>query len=139
VKLITKHDPFAVLLSHLHPFAASSPAELKVIGRSCTVVNRRSGSVLASEGSPSREFFVVVSGTAVVTRNGLAEAVLRTGDSFGAPDLLAKRESSAGLVALSDVELIVMSTAEFCGLLETAPSFRRRVVQGLADRARAGT
>lgn len=80
---------------------------------------------------------MLVSGTALVTRNGLADVVLRAGDSFGDADLLAKGEWSAGLVALTDVELVVMSTAEFCGLLDTAPSFRRRVIGRLADRARA--
>ena len=133
----TTHDPYAARLSRLNPFAASSSTELRTIAHSCTIVTCKSGAILAREGGASREFLVIGSGAALVTRDGVPDVVLRAGDSFGDADLLAKRESSAGLVALSDVELVVMSGGEFVALLDTAPSFRTRVVKALAERARA--
>lgn len=132
-------DRHAAYLAQLDLFAASSSTELRTIARSCTVVTRRSGATLAREGETSREFLVIKSGAALATRGGLPDVVLCAGDSFGDADILAKRESSAGLVALTDVELIVMSTAEFSGLLDAAPSFRRRVIKRLAGDARASS
>jgi CRP-like cAMP-binding protein len=131
-------DDVHTLLSRLEPFAASSPAEIRAIARSCTIVTCGAGTILAREGVRTREFFVIASGTALVTRQGVADVTLHPGDPFGAIDLLTKSESSAGLIALSDVDLVVMSSIEFLGLLDEAPSFRRRVMTRLAERARVG-
>jgi CRP-like cAMP-binding protein len=120
----------------LPAFRACSPAELRAIAGSSTLVTRDGGTVLTREGVLSREFAVLASGSAVVTRDGRAEAMLRPGDSFGDADLLSGRPSSATVIALTDSDLVVMSRREFLAVLETAPAFRRRVIASLADRAR---
>ena len=125
-------------LRTLSPFAACSGDELRAIGRRSTIVRRSAGSVLVREGAPSREVLILASGVALVTGDGRPDAMLRTGDCFGEADLLAGSSSSATVVALTDVELVVVSHGEFSALLDKVPTFRRRVVTSLAERARAG-
>jgi len=122
-------------MNDLHLFDACSPRELRTVARNSTQIVRRSGSLLAREGSRKVEFFVIVSGSALVTRDDLPRTFMTQGDWFGEADLLARSPYSYGLLALTDVELVVMSSAEFATVFESVPSFRRRVVTRLAARA----
>jgi CRP-like cAMP-binding protein len=131
----TIRDGYLDSLSSLRPFVACSPAELRAIGRGSTPVARRAGAVLARQGQLVREFLVLASGSAVVVRDDAADAVLLPGDWFGDDDLLSKRAASATVIALSDVEVIVMASAEFSTLFDAVPTFRRRLVTALAARA----
>lgn len=131
-------NTYTTVLSRLRPFAACSADELGAIARSCTPIVRKAGSVLARECALRKEVLILLSGSALVTRDGLPETVLDAGDSFGDADVLARGQTSAGLVALTDVELLVMSGAEFSAVFETVAPFRRRIVRALAERARFG-
>lgn len=62
---------------------------------------------------------------------------MSTGEWWGDTDLLAGTRSSATVIALTDVECLVMSRNEFLGLFDDAPAMRRRVVRSLANAARA--
>lgn len=128
-------DAHEASLRDLRPFDACSPHELRTVARNCTPVVRAAGRGLAREGAPALEFLVIASGSALVTLGGVAHEVLRPGDWFGDVELLYRSRYSSGLVALTEVELIVMSTSEFSALFESVPSFRRRVVTRLAGRA----
>ena len=86
------------------------------------------------QGSSVREFLVLASGSALVTRDDQPDVLLRPGDWFGDGELLAKSTASATVIALTDVELIVMSYGEFIGLVDAITSFRRRLVTALAER-----
>jgi CRP-like cAMP-binding protein len=133
---VSRRDTHLGSLRDLRPFGACSTDELRAVGRRCTTVTRSAGSILARQGAPSREVFVLASGVALVACDGRPDGVLRAGDCFGDADLLARGVASATLVALSDVELVVMSHAEFSALLDKVPSFRRRIFTSLAERAR---
>jgi CRP-like cAMP-binding protein len=123
-------------LSGLRVFEACSPNEIRSIARRSTLVGRRAGSVLVREGATGREFLVVVSGSALISRMGVAETVMGPGDWFGDLDLLSTTSSSATVTALTDVDLIVMSRPEFTSVFDAVGPFRSRVVKELAVRAR---
>jgi CRP-like cAMP-binding protein len=101
------------------------------------LVRRPSGTVIVREGAPSHEFLIVASGSALVSRAGIPELVLGSGDWFGDIDLLSSSSSSATVTALTDVELMVMSWSEFSTLFETIGPFRSRIVRELATRTRS--
>lgn len=130
-------DGYLTSLSRLRPFQACSTKELKAVARACTPVHRGAGSVLVREGAPGRELLIVASGSALVSRQGLPETVIGSGDWFGDLDLLSASMSSATVSTLTDVELIVMSWSEFSTLFETVGTFRKRIVKELASRARS--
>jgi CRP-like cAMP-binding protein len=83
---------------------------------------------------PCGEFVVLVSGAAAVVRNGGPVEFLAAGQWWGDTELLAGTRSSSTVVALTDVECLVMSRNEFLGLFDDAPAMRRRVVRSLAAR-----
>ncbi len=125
--------------SYLRPlplFAASSERELEAIVRNSTRIDRPSGHVFVREGARCDEFVVLVSGSVAVVRNGRPDDVMRAGEWWGDADLLAgSRSSSMNVIALTDVECLVMSRNEFLGLFNDAPTMRRRVVRSLAARS----
>ena len=73
------------------------------------------GKVLVTEGETGHEFFVILDGTAKVTRQGRSIATLGPGQAFGELALLDKAPRNATVVAESDVELVVLGQREFAG------------------------
>ncbi len=88
------------------------------------------GSVLAGEGSPVREFVVILSGE---VSDG--EQVLRPGDHFGHKGLIHDVPHASTMVATTPVRLLVFSRPAFTGLLEL-PSVGRKVMRELVTEIR---
>jgi CRP/FNR family transcriptional regulator, cyclic AMP receptor protein len=127
------------LLDHLHQvtlFAACSRKDLqKVAHRS---ENRRvaAGTTIVNEGEDGDEFFVILDGTARVSRHGRKIATLGPGSGFGELALFDKATRNATVVADTDVELVVLGQREFAGLLDEVSGFARKMLTGTAHRLR---
>ena len=82
-------------------FAGCSRAELREVALSADEVGFPEGHVLTREGQRGREFFVLVEGTARVTKDGKPLANLHAGDWLGEIAILthAPRTASAALQA----------------------------------------
>lgn len=107
-----------------------------MVTRSCTQVTRQAGAVFVRVGQTSREFVLITSGSVAVIRQGSPEVILGPGEWFGDVDLLSVGASSAMVIALTDVECMVMSRQEFVTLFDAVPSFRKRLVRSVASMAR---
>ena len=94
------------------------------------------GKVLVEEGRIGQEFFIIVDGTAKVTRNGQKVATLGPGSHFGELALLDRRPRSASVISESDLDVLVMSQRQFNGLLESVPTIARKMLSALATRLR---
>jgi CRP-like cAMP-binding protein len=94
------------------------------------------GTELTRQGDYAQEFFVVVSGTADVTRDGARVAALEAGDFFGEVGLLGPRwERAATVVATSPMRLLVLARREFRELLFAAPTIAARIRGAAIQRA----
>jgi CRP/FNR family cyclic AMP-dependent transcriptional regulator len=94
------------------------------------------GAELTREGGYAREFFVVVSGTADVHRDGERVGRLGPGDFFGEVGLLGPRwERSATVIATSPMRLLVMARRQFRELLFAAPTVATRIRGAATQRA----
>src|SRR4051794_2269252 len=102
-------DPYLRALSRLHLFAACPDQELSRIARHSTLVELPSGHVFSREGARSDEFVVLASGSAAIVRDGRPDEFIGAGEWWGDADLLAGERSSSTVIALSDVECLVMS------------------------------
>ena len=94
------------------------------------------GRELTRQGGYAQEFFVVVSGTADVMRDGERVGALEPGDFFGEVGLLGTRwERTATVVATSPMRLLVMARQQFRELLFAAPAAAAPILRAAADRA----
>jgi CRP-like cAMP-binding protein len=133
---MARNDVFIGHLSEVPLFSALSRKELNLVARRAEDVQVPAGRVLVSEGSTGAEFFVILSGTAKVSRRGRKVATLGPGAAFGELALLDRAPRNATVTAESDMELVVLGQREFGGLLDDVPGFARKLLTGMARRLR---
>jgi len=133
---MARNDQFIDHLSQVPLFSALSRRELALVARRAEDVTVAPGKVLVSEGETGRQFFVVMSGTAKLTRRGRRIATLGPGASFGELALLDKHPRNATAVAETPMELVVIGQREFAGLIDDVPGFARKLLAAMAARLR---
>jgi CRP/FNR family cyclic AMP-dependent transcriptional regulator len=133
---MARRDQFMDHLSQVPLFSALSRRELALVARRAEDVEVPQGKVLVSEGETGQQFFVIMSGTAKLTRRGRKIAMLGPGDSFGELALLDKHPRNATAVAESAMELVVIGQREFAGLIDDVPGFARKLLAAMAARLR---
>ncbi|MSO38335.1 MAG: cyclic nucleotide-binding domain-containing protein [Acidimicrobiia bacterium] len=134
---MARNDAFLNHLAAVPMFSALSRKELVLLGKRAEDLEVDPGRVLVTEGATGSEFFVIVSGTAKVTRRGRKVATVGPGDAFGELALLVPAPRNATVVAVTQMEVLVIGQREFRALLEEAPGFSRKLLTGMATRLRA--
>jgi CRP-like cAMP-binding protein len=126
-------------LRKLDLFAECTRAQLRKIDALTTDLSIQKDAVLIREGGVAREFIVILSGSAQVTRqtdDGVATvADVGPGDFLGEMALLTGTSRTATVTATTDLEVLVSSTGEFRSILEIAPSVERKVRRASLARA----
>jgi CRP-like cAMP-binding protein len=122
------------LLSRIPLFAGCSKAELREVALSASEVDLPKGEVLTREGERGREVFVLVEGTARVTRDGRKLADLRSGDWLGEIAILTHSPRTATVTATSPVRALVITDAAFRNVVETMPRVALKVLARVAER-----
>ena len=122
------------LLQRVPLFAGCSKSELKELAMTAEEIDLREGRVLTKEGSPGREFFVLVEGTARVTRKGRKVADLGPGDWFGEIALITDAPRTATVTATSPVDVLVITDRRFRRVVETMPSIAIKVLASVGER-----
>jgi CRP/FNR family transcriptional regulator, cyclic AMP receptor protein len=119
------------------PLFASVPRRLRrTVASWADEIAVPAGTELTRQGAYAQEFFVVVSGTADVTRDGAHVAALEAGDFFGEVGLLgAGWERTATVVATSPMRLLVLARREFRSLLAVLPAVAGSIQRAAAERA----
>jgi CRP-like cAMP-binding protein len=118
-------------------FARCSKKELEAVAKLGTSIKVDPGYVLTREGRRGYEFFVILEGEATCSIDGQPVGTMSAGDFFGEVALLdAQRTRSATVVADTAMEVIVIDSREFSGMLGDAPSAARQIMGKLAERLR---
>ena len=115
-------------------FAACSDHELERLAGLADEVHIPGGERVIGAGELGREFFVIESGQARVSRAGREVAELGPGDYFGELALLGEPVRNADVAAVSDCDLVVLTSSQFSGLLDDMPGLARTLLRGLARR-----
>lgn len=124
------------LLSGVALFSACSRGELGRIASLADQLDVPEGKVLAREGEPGWEFFVVCEGRAKATKRGRKVASFGRGSFFGEMSLLDNGPRSATVTAETDMQLLVLTSRSFSALIADHPSVSRKVLRGMAERLR---
>ena len=133
---MARHDAFIDHLQQVPMFSACSKRDLGLVARRAEDVRVAAGKVLVNEGETGHEFFVILDGTARVTRHGKRVATLGPGSAFGELALLDQAPRNATVVAETPMELVVLGQREFAGIIDEVPGFARKLLAGMAARLR---
>ncbi len=117
-------------------FSKLSQKELAEVARHCEEIQVKSKQVLANEGKPGSECFIVVSGEITIRRNNRKLATIGAGGIAGEMALLDESPRSATLITSADSDLLVFSRRDFRLLLDELPSVSRKLLATLSERLR---
>lgn len=122
------------LLERVPLFSRLSRPELERISTIADEIDFREGKELAREGAAGREFFVIVEGTAEVTRGSRKLRTLSDGDFFGEISLITKLPRTATVTTVSSSRLLVITDRSFRRMLDESPAIQRKVLEALGER-----
>src|SRR6266511_4210426 len=94
------------------------------------------GSVVR-QGEWGREMYVILRGTAQVTKDGRRLRELVPGDFFGEMAFLSPAPRTATVTARSDMRLMVLDSRAMGAVVEREPAVARRLLAAMADRIRS--
>ena len=123
-------------LAQVRLFSAFNKKELSLIGRASDEVDAPAGKELVTEGTPGREFFLILDGEASVRRAGRRIAKLGPGQYFGELALLDGGPRNATVVAETPMRLLVIGPREFSGVLDQVPVLAHKMLTIMAGRLR---
>ena len=122
------------LLKQVPLFAGCSKRELEEIAKIADEIDFREGKQLTREGAAGREFFVLVEGSAEVTKGKRKLRTMTDGDFFGEISLITRLPRTATVTTLSPVRALVVTDRSFRRLLENDGEIQRKVLSALGER-----
>jgi CRP/FNR family cyclic AMP-dependent transcriptional regulator len=129
-----RRDAKVELLKKVPLFAGCSKSELRELAKTADELDIREGTVLTREGRTGKEFFVLIDGTARVTKAGRKVADLKGGDWFGEIALITDSPRTATVTATSPVDVLVITDRRFRTVVETMPSIALKVLSCVGER-----
>jgi CRP-like cAMP-binding protein len=127
-------DDKTTILTGLPLFAGLDPRAMEAIGTLARIESVPVGTVLIREGDAADVFYVIVSGTIRVERDGRFIRSLTDGGFLGEIALIEGGERTATATCASDCVLVELSSFEFGRVMARFPEVRARVDAALARR-----
>jgi CRP/FNR family cyclic AMP-dependent transcriptional regulator len=122
------------LLAKVPLLAGLDRKDLEKVGRICDEVDLPAGRVVAKQGSYGSEFFVILSGTVRIERDGEHLRDLGDGEFFGELAMLANVARTATATCVTDCRFLVLGGREFNSLLAQFPTIQNAVLHAVAQR-----
>jgi CRP/FNR family cyclic AMP-dependent transcriptional regulator len=127
-------DEYLEHLAAVPLFARCTKAQLQEIGRVADELNLPAGSVLTRQGDVGSQLFVIVGGTASVTRDDQLVATVGKGDFVGELAVLGRIPRNATVTADSELDVLVLTPAGFSQLLDDIPGLAKHVLYEVVGR-----
>jgi hypothetical protein len=122
-----------IFLRRVPLFFELTPVDLKQVGAIATERTYPDGMVIAQQGEPGDEMYVIVSGEIrVLTGANMELARRKTGEYVGEMAIISQEPRMASLVAAGDVRLLCIDQKNFEGLLRERPETSLAVMRGVA-------
>jgi CRP-like cAMP-binding protein len=125
---------FETYLGQVPMFQACSEEELSAVSYLAAPRALDPGTAIVSEGEAGNEFYVLMMGTATVSRDGQTIAKLEPGDYFGELALFDPAPRNATITADVPVTLAVLDRKRFQTALDAIPAMRDALLRGMARR-----
>jgi len=131
-------DPQAVL-QRVDLFAGMDRRHTEQVGRLLKERRFAKGETIIMEGSGGAAFFIIESGEASVTHDGVEVAKLGPGDHFGEVALIDGGPRTATVTAVTDLVCYGLTFWEFRPLVEKNGTMGWKLLEALAKRLRAAS
>ncbi len=135
--MFRSHDQKIEQLAEIEPFHHLKDTDLKKVAAAADTIRLPAGKALITQGKTNNTAFVLISGEAEVSRNGVVVARLGPGAVIGEMGLLTQTEGVATVTLCQDSELLVMDGQHFLGVLAAVPEFALELLTQMAQRLRA--
>lgn len=122
------------MLAGVPLFAGLSKKELGKVAAIADELDFRAGKELIREGGAGREFFILLEGSAQVTRGGKTLATRNAGDFFGEIALVADRPRVATVTTLEPSVALVVTERNFKRLVKQSPEIALKILQAVGER-----
>jgi CRP-like cAMP-binding protein len=116
-------EDWMTMLLQTKAFHKIPPANIQAIFMRMQQINYRAGDVVLKQGAEGDYFYVLIRGSALVTREtplskeGIKLAELRVGDTFGEEALISEAKRNATVTMLSDGSVMRLGKEDFKKLL----------------------
>lgn len=127
-------DQKVELLSKVPLLASLDRKDLTQVAQICDEVDLPAGRVLMKQGSYGSEFFVIISGSVRVERDGQHLRDMGPGDFLGELALLGNIARTATATCIDAGRFLVLGHREFSSLLAQYPSIQTAVLHAVAQR-----
>lgn len=124
------------LLQRVPLFGRLDDRALKTLAASFTERSFQEGAALTTEGQGAAGFFVIESGTALVTVDGVERRTLGAGDYYGEIALVDGGSRTATITATSDGKSYGLTSWQFRPLVEEHTTIAWPLLEALAARIR---
>ncbi len=119
-------------------FSALDPRTLSEVADKMGLETHPAGTVLVRQGDPGDKFYLIRSGTAVVTVTDAGRtrelAKLGEGDFFGEAALIKGEPRNATVTASEEVDLCTLGKQDFQAVLESSATFKEQLLRILFAR-----
>ena len=132
-------DEYLQHIASVPLFSNCTKRQLEEIGTVATPLNFPAGKVLARQGEPGRELFILLDGTASVTRGGQRVATVTAGDVVGELAVISHRPRNATVVADTELWTLVLTHAGLNQLLDDIPGLAKHLLYEVSTRLATAT
>ena len=122
------------MLAGVPLFAGLSKKQLSQVASIADELDFKAGKQLIREGGAGREFFILLEGSAEVTRGGKKLATRTAGDFFGEVALVCDRPRVATVTTLEPSVALVVTESNFRKLVKQSPDLALKVMQAVGER-----
>ncbi len=123
-------------LGQVELLASLTEKDLLLVATLARSVNVPAGAVMANEGEPGGDFYVILNGRVRVEVGGSPEDALGQGDYFGEMSLIDAGPRSATVTAETDVEALSVPHWSFRSLYRERPDIAETLLVEMCRRLR---
>ena len=115
-------------------FSELGRKQLEEVASIADEIDLKPGTDLTIEGTPGRQFFVLIEGEATVTQGDREINRMGPGDFFGEIALVKDEPRTASVVAETPVRTLVITARSFRTLLDRSPEIEGKVMSAVNAR-----
>ena len=132
-------DKYLQHLASVPLFSKCNMRQLQEIGKVATELDLPAGKVLARQGEIGFETFILLDGTASVTRDGQRIATRTAGDVVGELAVISRRPRNATVVAETELRTLVLTHSGLGQLLDNIPGLAKHLLYEVSARLETAT